>query len=497
MIFAIIKALIALGIGYLICKFVFLALHRMNFYKKQGLKTQFSPLVGSYFMEMKKSFDKRQDALADLKTFAEQNPDMKALVRNFGATPVVILLDPALKKQYAAQHTLYEVTDMFGEFFKIFTSGLVGANGDNWKKQRKIISGSFHFEFIKQNFPVIVNTAREHIEELKKKSHDGINVLAEMENITGDTVGRVFFSENLKQYTIKGKSIGKYLIDNIENVGKTFISVGYLLFGPKYIEKGFWKSHRDVLDEVRTLQDTCRKILNDRKKANIENRDLAWHLIESQKNEKEEDRLSDEIIISNYVTFILAGTNTTAITVAMTLYALALRPEVLEKLRKEISELYDTEKNPLTIDSINKMNWLTAVVKETLRVYNPGAFGPTFKMANQDHTVGEYNIKKGTIIGVASVFTFFNEKYFENPNEYNPQRWIDRPNPTEAFAYTPFWAGARNCIGQHLAQLETKIILCEFIKNFDFTVTKDYKLRMNALKGYGPEDGVKMDLKLR
>jgi len=258
-------------------------------------------------MKMQSSFKKNDDALYDLKGFAKENPEMRALVRNFGATPVLILFDPALKKQFAFQHDLYEVGDFFGEFFNIFTTGLVAVNGDEWKKQRKIISQSFHFEFIKDNLPVILNSTREHLKELSQKELNDINVLSEMEMITGDVVGRIFFSESFKEYQIKGKPVGTYLIDNLENVGKSFMSVGYLLFGPKYIEKGLWKSHRDVMEDVQLLKDTCRKILDDRKKAQLQNKDLAWYLLESQKNPKEEDRLSDQAIISNYVTFIMVN----------------------------------------------------------------------------------------------------------------------------------------------------------------------------------------------
>jgi cytochrome P450 len=256
-------------------------------------------------MKQQSNFKKYNDALHDLKQFAVDEPNLKAVVRNFGATPVVILLEPALKKEFAHHHHLYEVADYFGDFAKIFVTGLVGAKGDDWKKQRKIISQSFHFEFIKENVPIILQTTRSKLKELSQKSLEKTNILEEMEGITSETVGKIFFSENLSSYQINGKPVGTYLADTLENVGKSFISVGYLLFGPKYIEKGLWASHRKVLAEVKLLEDTCKKILSDRKKANVQHKDLAWYLLETQKNANEEDRLSDDIIISNYVTFIM------------------------------------------------------------------------------------------------------------------------------------------------------------------------------------------------
>jgi len=491
----ILKILLLFGVGYLVYKFVFLTLFRFRQYTKQGVKAEYFPLIGSFMVKQQTNFKKHNDALYDLKQLAVNEPNLKALVRNFGATPVVILLDPALKKDFAHQHHLYEVADYFGDFAKIFVSGLVGAKGDDWKKQRKIISQSFHFEFLKENVPVILNTTRQKLKELSQKSSlDNVLILDEMEKITSETVGKIFFSENLSNYNVNGKPVGAYLADTLENVAKSFISVGYLLLGPKYIEKGLWASHRKVIAEIKQLEDTCRKILTDRKNAKVQSKDLAWYLLETQKNPNEEDRISDDVIIANYVTFIMAGTGTTAFTLSMTLYALAQNPKALEKLRAEIKEIYDPMQDNINIEKLNKMDWCTAILKETLRVYNPAAFGPAFRVATKDNKLGDLEIKKDTIVGAAHIYSFFHSKYFDDPFTYKPERWIEKPNVSEVFAYTPFWAGPRNCIGQHLAMIEAKIMLCEFVKTFDFELISNHVLKMNSMKGYGPDDKMPMNI---
>ena len=164
-----IKILLLFGVGYLVFKFVILTLFRYRPYKKEGIKAEYFPLICSFMMKQQTNFKKHNDALHDIKQMAVNEPNLRAIVRNFGATPVIILLDPALKKEFAHHHHLYEVADYFGDFAKIFMTGLVDAKGDDWKKQRKIISQSFHFEFLKENVPVILNTTRTKLKELSQK----------------------------------------------------------------------------------------------------------------------------------------------------------------------------------------------------------------------------------------------------------------------------------------------------------------------------------------
>jgi len=180
----------------------------------------------------------------------------------------------------------------------------------------------------------------------------------------------------------------------------------------------------------------------------------------------------------------------------MTLYALQKHPDYLSKVLKEVHEIYNKE-DPISYDSLNKMNWLSAVLKETLRVYNPTAIGPLFRTASVDHKIGDIHVKKGSMIGTAAVFSSFDSAHFEDPATFSPQRWLDNPVINDAYAYTPFWAGPRNCIGQHLATIQAKIIVCEFLKKFEFETVKDYQLKMDNLKAYGPPDDLPMMLRLK
>ena len=100
------------------------------------------------------------------------------------------------------------------------------------------------------------------------------------------------------------------------------------------------------------------------------------------------------------------------------------------------------------------MKYLNCVFHETLRIYQP-ANGIFFREAQYDHYLNDVPIKKGTVMALSSLSCHYNEKNFENPFEFIPERWekgegnnIMVPKP---YSWLPFSAGARSCIGQHLA----------------------------------------------
>ena len=300
---ALITTLVLIGIYRYIIK----GLLKMLLYRKQGLKIEFFPLLGSLLVKMIQSQKQHNDAIYDLKVYAQRNTQERALVRNIGSTHFVMLLDPTLKKEFAFHHNSYAIKEFPGTFGKLFTAGLTGASGDEWKKQRKIISQSFHFEFIKESIPLMIDTTRELLNDLEKKDLNKIEMLAELETIAGENIGRSFFSQRLKNYSVKGETITACVMSLIVKLKNSFLSPGAFIFGPKFVEKGFFKADRDLIECWKDLENVCKQILEELKSSKAEKKDLAWYLLESQKNPAEEDRLSDEVIIINYVTFIMVN----------------------------------------------------------------------------------------------------------------------------------------------------------------------------------------------
>ena len=233
--------------------------------------------------------------------------------------------------------------------------------------------------------------------------------------------------------------------------------------------------------------------LSETGKLNLDKRRICLTLwLKTQSSENPELRFSDEDIVDEFATFFVAGMDTTAHVIDMIFYNLCQHPQYRPSLEKEIAEIYNASETKTT-EMLQKMDVLHSMMKETLRMYSPAPF-ISLRNAIEDNKILDLNIKKGDRVDADLFAIFFDEKIFTNPTEFNPERWRDPNFKYDPYAFVPFSAGARNCIGQHLAVIEAKVIISEFMNRFDFKMKDGYKLKMTFRLVYEPEEHILLDL---
>ncbi|XP_077506362.1 cytochrome P450 4V2-like [Amblyomma americanum] len=170
------------------------------------------------------------------------------------------------------------------------------------------------------------------------------------------------------------------------------------------------------------------------------------------------------------------GFETTASAIAYTLFLLGNHPEVQAKVLEEIDSIFgDDQERDVTIEDMKQLKYMECVFKESMRLYPPVPL--IARNVDEDMKVGEYTVPKGAVAVAAIYFIQRHPKYFEKPDCFIPERFLDtkEKNP---FQYIPFSGGLRNCIGQRFANLEEKILLTQIMRRY--TVTS--KLRMDQLQ---------------
>ena len=490
-------ALILAAIGYVVLQSILLPLWKMRFYKKQGIPTYFFPFFG-FNQRGKISEKKDNDGMAYYRQLAQKDQGVAAEASNFGNRIAVSLFDAKLIKEFYSKQSNYVKIKPSPATQTLMGTGLLLAEGDLWKTHRKIISSKFHFEFLKDNILNIVSTTREFLCELSKASMSKVSILDEAQKITGEVVGRIFFGEHLNNYKIQGLPLTLYFARLMARATGGFKG-NYLIMLAFITGVNLERipSYKKFMDEVREFKQLCFNIVKDRKNSHVKGTDLLGLLLETQNAENPEDRFSDEDIINEFITFFLAGMDTTGHLIAMSLYLLEQNPHSLEKLRQEVDTFYPKDKL-VTVDELNQMDYMQCVLKETLRLYSPAPI--IFpRLAQIDHTIGDLQIKKGSSVRPTPLYNYSNPKYFEEPEKFKPERWMNKMEQNlEPYVYVPFSAGPRNCIGQHLALMEAKIIVSEFIRKFRYNLTdRDFKLVMTFNFLYSPKNKVEMDLDAR
>jgi cytochrome P450 family 4 len=160
-------------------------------------------------------------------------------------------------------------------------------------------------------------------------------------------------------------------------------------------------------------------------------------------------------------TFTFAGHDTTTNAICFTLYNIAKHPEVQKKLNSEIDEILGHGEN-LEFKFLGKFKYLDLVIKETLRLYPPVPIisRRLFEEAKLDDFIAPSNTNYN--LGLYEIF--HDEKNFDKPLEFIPERFLENVAP---FAFIPFSAGPRNCIGQKFAMINIKTTVINILRNFE------------------------------
>jgi cytochrome P450 len=166
------------------------------------------------------------------------------------------------------------------------------------------------------------------------------------------------------------------------------------------------------------------------------------------------------------VTFIVAGHETVASALIWTLHLISSREDVQQKIYDEVITIVG--KRDLTLNDYSKLIYTKAVLSEAMRLYPP-AWLITRNCVSDDEVAG-VKIRTGSLVIVSPWATHRNEKYWPNPDLFNPDRFLDETKILPG-SYLPFGLGARMCIGKDFALLEGVIALAMLIRSFTFTPT--------------------------
>jgi unspecific monooxygenase len=167
---------------------------------------------------------------------------------------------------------------------------------------------------------------------------------------------------------------------------------------------------------------------------------------------------SDELLADEVATMILAGHETTATALFWALYLLALDQESQERLAREARNAQDAGK--VTGDP-ERLPFTRAVIDEALRLYPPAFL--IARAATGPDQVSGFSVRKGDVILIAPWLLHRHETLWQAPNAFLPERFMPGAAPPERFAYLPFGAGARVCIGAHFALVEATLALARLV----------------------------------
>jgi cytochrome P450 len=199
------------------------------------------------------------------------------------------------------------------------------------------------------------------------------------------------------------------------------------------------------------------------------------------------DSLSPEEITEQLLSFVVAGHETTATTLAWAMDQLHRDPALLGRLRAELGSLGSAS----TPDEVAKLPLLDAVCNETLRLFPPVPM--VTRRVVREFELGGYTLPPGTVVGVAGYMAHHREEVFPNASSFRPDRFVG--TTYSPFEFMPFGGGARRCLGAAFAMYELKMVLATLLEAGTFELREPKPVgRAFRIGTFGPSTGIRMRL---
>jgi len=380
------------------------------------------------------------------------------------ASSGVFLADPVLADIVLQNPDVWGKLHMKAmEFRKSFGDGLFTSDDDEeiWQIAHRILLPAFSQQGMKQYFQLIVETASELSEKLMEISEKKFPVDANdwCARFTFEVIGKVAFGIPFHSFEERPA----FLKDLEESLNaRTLSFISRMIPGHPTKKKSAIARDR-IFVFLRELISKKRQELETNPETRSK-KDVSTLMLLS-KDPQTGKSLPDENIVSQALTFLVAGHDSTSTALTSLLYNLSANPEIEAKVLQEIDEVVGDK--PLTLEHLSKLPYCTKVIKENLRMLPPAA--NIVKTATKNTTLGKYYISAGTPVLISIWATHFNPEVWPDPDVFDPERHtpeLIKSRPMSA--WLPFSYGPRACIGQQLSLLEQYSFLALIYKNYSF-----------------------------
>lgn len=371
-----------------------------------------------------------------------------------------------------AQHILqkhqksYQKSELQTKFIsKYLGHGLLTVNGDFWLRQRRLIQPAFHKQ--KMN---------ELIENMQQ------TIVSELQNLPEDKPVELFPLMNQLAFNVVAKSLFHIsTIDEKMNRLKFIISKvqDFVIKEIRVPHKSFWYkiSGQVKKHQLMALQTDAiiNEIIEKRIQSGEKQNDLLDMLLETKYEDTGESMLMQQLIDEIKILFI-AGHETTANALTFTLHLLGNHPNIQQRVFDETNKVQSQTEN--VVEQLQKMEYTNAVINESMRLYPPAWI--TDRENIEDDDLLEYNIKKGTLVGISFYEIHRNPKYWKNPETFDPERFLGEQKKESMTYFHPFGAGPRMCIGMGFALYEMSLGISHIVKNYQI-VSHQATIKVNPL----------------
>jgi unspecific monooxygenase len=339
--------------------------------------------------------------------------------------------------------------------------GLLLSHGESWKLQRRTIAPSLAPRVLPMLARHIALATQDAVDALAAEAGQPVNLLAALQSLALDVAGRSMFSLEMSQH---GPAMRRLLREYAERYAQPHLLD--MLLPPSIPTLRDLGRRRFQAKWMRLIEDILRSRLAEPEVPTP--RDL-FDLLRAARDPESGAGFSPAELRDQVATMILAGHETSAVALFWALTLLAQAPDEQAKVAREAD---DVDLGPDAVSTaMPHLPRARAVVNEALRLFPP-AFTLVREAIGPDR-IGDIALRRGDVVMIAPWVLHRHEALWERPSSFDPSRFMPGAPPPPRFAYLPFGAGPRICVGAQFALTEAVIILASICKRFHVSLIDD------------------------
>lgn len=343
--------------------------------------------------------------------------------------------------------------------------GLLTSENPLWRKQRRLIQPAFHRHNLANFVELMCDATECTLARISKFATTGkpFDIADEMMKLTLDIVTRALFGYNISE---RAAAVGA-AVNTLIEIAKP--------------SRTKFKETLKILDEI------VYGIINQRRQQPHDKQEDLLDMLLLARYEDTGEGMSDKQVRDEVMSLFIAGHETTANTLSWLWYLLGLHPEVVIEIERELAQVLNGRIPTLT--DFPKLEYTNKVVKESMRLY-PSAWSIS-RRALEDDQIGGYHIPARSIVALSPYTLHRHPDFWPDPERFDPERFSPEQEANRnRYAYIPFGGGARKCIGDQFALMESIIIVPMTLQNFCLDLVRSHPVEAHALVTLRPKHGI-------
>lgn len=365
--------------------------------------------------------------------------------------------------------------------------GVLTVEGDQWKQQRRTIQPCMNRSFLSGFATPMVQAAVDMIDDWSEREVASFDIYPEMLHLALRILGQTLFSVDLSGSADVSAQAFTVALEELSQRGNQ-------LFSPPL----WWPSPSNLRlrRALRQLDQIVYQMIDDRAASRDRGEEQPADLISLLLDHRDEDgtSLDRRLVHDEIITMFLAGHETTGLALTWTWYSLSLHPEAEAQLHEEVDRVLGGRLP--TIDDLPQLQYTKRILQESMRLLPPVWSGG--RSVSGDVELCGYPLRDNQMAMVCPFLTHRHPEFWERPEAFDPRRFEpSNLRGRHKFAYFPFSAGPRMCVGNHFTMIEAQLVMATIAQRFRFDLRPGHVVERDHQITMRPRHGMQMLLRRR